>query len=184
MLFYAVSGGQGKQFYDGEFSPYPRDLGTLILTSARIPEGLCVKAVRGGRIGDMMFAGFNVVSRRFIEVLHECGATGYDAHPIRVVLAHRANQECDGYFLVKLLGRAVIDAKRSGLRYFATGTLSGWNGLYIDEATWDGTDVFAVGTQKDKCGTQMYVVQRLATALRQAKLRNVKITPNTEWSCA
>ncbi len=180
MIFYNVRGAQGKQFYDGEFSPYPMDLGELILTPGPVPHDICVKAVRGGRVGDMMFAGFNVVSQRFVDVLRECQATGYEAHPIRVVLAHRGGVECEGYFLIKILGRATLDAGRSGLRYFESGGLSGWDRTYVDEATWDGKDVFGIGTTREACGIAMYVVERVAGALRRAKLRNVQLTVNKD----
>ncbi len=181
MRFYVISGGQGKQFFDGEYHPYPHDFGPLIL-DPNTPVDVCVRVVRGGRPGDMMFAAFNVVSQRFVEVLQGCQAAGYSAHPIRVVLAHRGDVECGGYFLIKVQGRAVLDAHQSGLRYLASGTPSGWDRLHIDEKTWDGSDVFAVGTGENTFGVGMHVVEHVADALRRAKLRNVILTRNDECS--
>lgn len=181
MRFYTVSGGQGTRFYDGEYCPYPQDFGPLILDPS-YPVDVHVRVVRGGRPGDMMFAAFNVVSQRFLDVLGECQATGYSPRPIRVVLAHRRNAECAGYFLIKVLGRALLDAHRSGLRHFDSGAVSGWDSTHIDESTWDGSDVFAVGTRRESYGTQMNVVERVAEGLRRSKLRNVVLTRNDEHS--
>jgi hypothetical protein len=50
-----------------------------------------------------------------------------------------------------------------------------YDGLYIYESRWDGSDVFAIGQ-----GVGMYVVERVAEALRKAKLKNVRIVPNDE----
>lgn len=39
----------------------------------------------GRQPGDMIFTVFSVVSKRFVEVLESCQATGYRAFPIRIV---------------------------------------------------------------------------------------------------
>jgi len=175
--FYAVAGGQSTWYYDGEYSPYPQDCGPLLLDPAG-PVDVGVRVVRGHCAGDIMFASCNVVSARFGKALQDCNATGFSAHPIEVVLAHRGNERCRGYFVIKVLGRALLDAERSGARYLESGALSGWDSLHIAEATWDGSDEFAVGTREDRYGTRLYVVERVAEALRRAKLRNVVLTRN------
>ena len=186
MDFYQINAGQGKQFYEGEFSPYPRDLGELILTPGPVPQNICVKVVRGGRLGDRMFAAFGVVSRNFVDVLQACEATGYAACPIRAFAAHRANENIPGCFLLKLLGRGGhLDLERSyrdprdreiESRYPNLRGSKRYIGIYMNDAEWDGSDVFAI----PELGIAMFVVERVAQAIRKAKLRNVRLTKNTE----
>lgn len=176
MEFYEVVAAQGKQFYDGEFKPYP-DLGALIL-GPDIPEDLCVEVVRGGRPGDMMFAAFGVASSRFVDVLARCGATGYVAHPIAVHNAERDNEPISGYMLVKLTGRGgrLNEDKMQLVRSPGGDAISDYSGIYMDESQWDGSDVFAI----PGFGIGMYVVKPIAAALRRANLRNVRLCRNAE----
>jgi hypothetical protein len=177
MVFYEILGNQGAQFYDGEFSPYPMDLAAFVL-DAKKPVGTSVKVVRGVRPGDMMFAAFNVVSDRLVDVLEAEAATGYRTHPIEVYNAKAGGASIPGYWLLCPTGRGgpmdpvamQVVWQRPG------GAISNYNGIYMDEDKWDGSDVFAI----PGLGIGIYVVERLALAMRKAKLRNVRLTCNTD----
>lgn len=169
MTYYSVSGGQGPQFFDGEFEPYP-DLTALFLGSA-LPDGLRVKLRTGSTPGDMIFATPNVVSQRFLDALVACNATGYQPLPVRV--------ENDGvavgnYYALKLLGRGgPLDEARSEVTRFH-GAVMSHNYTYMDEKAWDGSDVFAI----PGLGIGMFVTERVHAALVNANLTNVQMVVN------
>lgn len=179
MRFFIVCPGQATQFYDGEFAaPYP-DLGRLILTAWVPPQQLRVQVVRGGRLGDMLFAAFNVVSPRFVDVLRANQATGFGT--AEVVLM-KGDEILATYYVLKLSGRGgPFDPVRSHARYGPdgpSGAIFDYDGIYMNESNWDGSDVFAI----PGLGIGIYVVERIAEAIRKAKLKNVVLTPSEECS--
>lgn len=174
MLFFEINAGLATRYYSGSFEPFPEDLGEFVLGDSPI-EDTAVEVKAGTQPGDMVFAAFNVVSQAFVNALEEQQATGFEAVPIDLVLTKDNHRIVDGYYLLRMRGRGgPIDEERSSLIRDGR-AISNYDGLYIYESEWDGSDVFVVGD-----GIGIFVVERIAQALKKAKLKNVKITPNHE----
>jgi hypothetical protein len=173
--FYDVMAKQGTQFYDGEWSPYPKD--TLALhTLAEVPPDLHVKIVRGVRPGDAIFATANVVSERFVRVLRECQATGFDVFPVPLI---KKGAVVASFLGLRVFGRGgPWDSVRSNADMHEGGVAFGYSAIYMDESQWDGSDVFFI----PGLGVTLFVTERVANAMKRAKLLNVKLTVNTECS--
>ena len=169
--FYRLLGKQGTQFYDGEFNQCP-DLVELIL-GPRVPDTLCVKVVRGKRPGDMMCPAFNVVSKRFIEVVQGCGATGFRACPIRVL---QKQSSIPDYFLLKVTGcGGPVDESRSEVERGSDRLVMAYRGIYMDESKWDGADLFSIPGM----GIGTYLVRKVRDAIKDARLLNVDLVENS-----
>lgn len=173
MLFYDVDRKQGTQFFDGEWSPYPRDPHAYFIDT-ELPAGTHVKVVRGARPGDAIFATPNVVSHRFIEVLECCNATGYRTFPVPLV---KNGVEVALFCGLRVHGRGgAFDPVRSNADMREGGISFGQSAVYMDETGWDGSDIFFIPGQ----GVSLFVTEKVGMAIKKAKLRNVQVTVNTE----
>src|SRR5439155_1741653 len=113
-----------------------------------------------------------------IAVLDGEGATGWRGLPVEIL--GKKDEPIQGYALLVVTGRAgPVDDSRSARAVIPPPpggkAVSGWIGLYFDEDSWDGSDIFCL----DKTG---YVVltERIKTAFERAKLSNFQFTPLTE----
>ena len=52
-----------------------------------------------------------------------------------------------------------------------------YDAIYMDETKWDGNDVFSIPGM----GIMTFVVERVAQAIRRAKLLNVRLVKNSEY---
>jgi hypothetical protein len=173
--FYNVMPKQGTQFYDGEWSPYPKDA-LALHTLAEVPPDLHVKIVRGVRPGDAIFATGNVVSERFVGVLRECQATGFDVFPVPLI---KKGIVVASFLGLRVLGRGGhFDPVRSNADMKEGGVAFGHSAVYMDESQWDGSDVFFI----PGLGVALFVTERVAKVMKRANLLNVKLTLNTECS--
>ena len=173
MRFFVLSCKMGKQFIDGNYGCWP-DMVTLFLSPA-VPAELTLRILQGSELPDLICGGWHVYSQRFLDVLAACQATGYTSFPMRVV---RGDLEIPGYFGVKILGRGgPLDAERSGVVWLPGGTAkAGLKAVYMKEEEWDGSDIFAI----PGCGITMHVTERVAEAIRKARLTNIALIPNSE----
>jgi len=173
MLFFDVSAKQGTQFFQGEWDPYPDDLHAVYLGAER-PQPMHVKIRTGTRPGDMIFATPNVISERFLTMLRDCDATGYTTFPVALI---KAGDCVANFFGLRVYGRGgSFDEARSKAYHGTAGALDGYDGIYMDESRWDGSDVFFI----PGVGVSLYVTERVAEAIKKAKLVNVQLTPNDE----
>lgn len=173
MRFHYLTMGMGHRYYEGCLRPYPDDLAAVIL-EPEMPTGMHAEITTGDRPADMLEFLFNVVSGRLIRVLEEVGATGFLACPLRVHLAKKDVWIPD-YFLLKVTGRGgPMDWERSVARKEEWGT--SYRAVYMDESKWDGSDVFCMPGM----GVSTYVTERIAEAIKRAKLTNVRLIPNSE----
>ena len=175
MKFYRVRCKQGKQFFDGEWSPYPSDLMDLYGDASQpVPDGLHVQVVRGTQPGDILFATCNVVSDRFVGILEEIGATGFRTFRVPLIKRRITVATYNG---LKILGRGgPFDAIRSNAKIDEFGSVNGYSGIYMDESRWDGCDVFFI----PGLSVSLYVTERVAHALQDARLLNVRLVENSE----
>lgn len=175
MRFYDVKGKQGTQFFDGTWDPFPDDPHAFYF-GTEVPAGTHIKVVRGGRPGDAIFVTPNVVSERFVDVLKGCDATGYTTFPVRLV---KNGDQVALFHGLKVYGRGgAFDPIRSNARLGSGGILFGHAAVFMDESGWDGSDVFFIPGK----GVCLFVTERVGTAIKKAKLRNVSVTVNTEAS--
>jgi len=173
--FYSVGAAHAVRFFSAYFTQYEEYVPEVIL-GPDLPSDLCINVVSGTQAGDIIYAAFPVFSKRFVDVLRDCQATGYRACAIRV---ERKGELIPDYFLLKLTGRGgPLDEQRSEFVRDPSGAFLSREAVYMDESKWDGSDVFAIPGMD----IAMYVVERIADALSSAELRNVQLVLNSEDS--
>lgn len=118
-----------------------------------------------------------VISNRFVEFLEEHHVSGWTHFPIEI--RDGMGVDVTGFFGLAVRGRCgPLQPERS--QAVTRTTMSGdsmtqaWIGYFVDEPSWDGSDVFVpVGTRL------VFVVQRVADLLRGAGLTNLSLEPIT-----
>lgn len=116
-----------------------------------------------------------VVSKKLVDTLKEHGVSGWSTFPIE--LRGKAGELIDGFYGLVVTGqcgplqlgrsRVVTRCAKSG-----HGEVEVKVGLFFDESTWDGSDMFTPhGT------TFNFVTGRLKALMENAKLSNVKFEP-------
>jgi hypothetical protein len=114
----------------------------------RSPPGLRFHRVKGRRPVDLVgttLPPLMLLSRRAFEALSTNGMTGWEAQPVPVDLS--GEHESVDYSLLVVRGRSgTIDnslSRRAVLPPPAGGrTMPGWKGLFFNDSSWDGADVF------------------------------------------
>ena len=150
--------------------PHPPERLTAWLTARRMRRECDVRfPIRTGRFqGDAV--SFSVWSERIVNTLKETGASGWSSLPARV---SRNGKSIKGYHLIHVSGRGgSLDTKRSRAFTDASGLLR-HEGVFMVESEWDGSDLFLI----PELGTMIFATERVALALRNAKLRNFSVTP-------
>lgn len=109
-------------------------------------------------------------SNRVFDLLEISGATGWSSFPVE--LRGKNGERIDGYRGLAVTGRcgqlqyerSLSETRigRSGQPYRV------WTGLYFDEASWDGSDVFLASD-----ATFVFVTERVVRALKEAEVTNV-----------
>jgi hypothetical protein len=115
-----------------------------------------------------------IVNARVLEVLRDGGFSGWSTYP--VVVHDKAGEVVEGYVGLVVTGRCgAMDNARSPKvdRKFPGGVFEVYKGLFFDEREWDGSDVFCPAGSSG----WVFVVPRVAEALRAAKVRNVSLEP-------
>jgi hypothetical protein len=124
------------------------------------PPGLRFQRVKGSRPVDLVgttLPPLTLLSGRTFEALSTSGMTGWEAHPVPVELS--AGGDALDYSLLIVRGRsgpvdnslshrAVLPAPVGGR------TMSGWKGLFFNDSSWDGTDLFTPRDSGYLCVTQ------------------------------
>jgi len=114
----------------------------------RCPPGLRFHRVKGTKPMDLVgttLPPLTLWSRRAFEVLSSAAMTGWEAQPVSVDLSE--GRDSSDYSLLIVLGRSgPVDNSLSGRAVLpppAGGrTMPGWKGLFFDDSSWDGTDIF------------------------------------------
>jgi hypothetical protein len=133
----------------------------------------------GGPLRDVVITGYAmpvVVSERFVVALRDAGCTGWSLFPVTVY--GKKGEVVRGYHGLQVTGICGdIDWRRAQPVpvKFPGGVFPSLKGMPIDEASWDGTDVFGPpGTG------QTFMTAKAAQALRQAKISNMDLEPVDE----
>jgi hypothetical protein len=144
------------------------------------PEILRLRAYQGGQPAAFLWSDLSplvCVSSRVTEVLSAECFRGWSTYPIEVY--DRNSIFLPGYSGFSITGRAgKRDRSRSQIVTRHTGAPGGepyevYRGLYFDEASWDGSDVFLVGGIK-------VVTEAVRKTFKRNRITNVRFTPLTE----
>ena len=129
----------------------------------------------GSRLYDVLLSTLpsELLSARCFHVLETARATGWARYPIE--LRGKNDEPIDGYSGLTVTGRCGplrYDRSRVETRIGASGKPYKVKiGLYFDEGTWDGSDVFTPeGT------TFVFVTVKVKQALEEAKITGVDLT--------
>jgi hypothetical protein len=132
------------------------------------------KWMMGGRLpSDVVWTGFAapvLIGNRVRAVLEASGVRGWTSYP--VLLTGKAGDTIPGYHGLAVQGRCGrIDNDRSAkvTKLFPGGAFPVWKGLYFDESSWDGSDVFMPGGQNG----WIFVTEKVKAALEQANAKNL-----------
>lgn len=129
----------------------------------------------GGKPRDIIGTGHAVLelfSDRAIGILRNEGFTGWTTYPVEVY--GKKDERVEGYHGFAVTGRCgPIDNSLSRQIVVPPPVpegqpVPGWQGLYFDSETWDGSDVF---TQPS--GGWIFVVECVKKALNRAKIKNL-----------
>jgi len=118
------------------------------------------------------------LSKNFKNLLEKEKATGWKPLPIVI---EDPEVETSDYFLLTVPGRCgpIINEMSKKVkrppRFSGGNEYEAYMGLYFAPGTWDGSDVFlAEGTG------YIFVTERIAQAIKEAKLTNVRLIPQEE----
>ncbi len=138
------------------------------------PRRTLLYRVQGGYLrGDVIQE--LVWSAKLTRILKELRATGYDNYHVRVL--HKS-RPISGYYGIAVRGRGgEFDARGSEATYVEH-QLNSYKRIRMKENDWDGSDVFMV----PGLGLSVFVVERIAVALKEIRLRNVSIKAAEECS--
>jgi hypothetical protein len=120
-------------------------------------------------------AALQLVSTRLLEKLTAANVTGWRALPVE--LADDGGVLISDYKLLVVVGRCGrIDNSRSvSVDRVVVGNPKGakvWKGLYFDESTWDGSDLFSPD------GTAFtFATENVKSVIEQEKATNIDIVP-------
>lgn len=142
---------------------------------------LLVRHARGlARPSDVIWSTAPVVGPRVLAVLQKGAFTGWGTWPVEV--RDRDGTLVPGYAGLAVTGRCgpwdfssceEVDVE------FPYGRMRRVRGFRFDPAGWDGSDLFLVGQT-----SFILCAERLAAALRRARIRNVRLVRLTEWTVA
>jgi len=174
--------GQGAQFESvGETWQALSDYGYAsdLMDGKRMPvRPLTFRQVRKSRFYDLLSSGtphIIPVSDRLLDILQSEGATGWKTFPL--VLVDLKGRAVPGYRGLAITGKAGPPLWERSQRFIAEPEES-WSprlrmlrGIWFDEGTWDGSDLF---TLKGTCF--LLATDRIVRAMRKARLKGI------EWS--
>lgn len=142
-----------------------------VFRGRRLPVAPVTFAYDGGSgaadLHETTHVSLRLVSQRFIETLKATEATGWSCYAVQAY--NKGGDLIDGLSGLSVSGRCgvIVDNLRfPQVRYDCDGGYTMWVRQYFD--TWDGSDIFSPGGF-------IYVTERVATALKKAKLKNVAL---------
>jgi hypothetical protein len=172
LRFYEVQPHAHPTYFWSEAHPLPKDY-VRLLTSKTTPRRRPVFRANTGRFKGDVIASI-VWSRRLGNVLSESKATGVATYPVKVM---RGRQQLDGYVALRVFGKGgPFDDKRGKATYWKDGSIWSYDGIYMDESQWDGSDVFTI----PGLGIGIFIVERVVKELEKIKPTNVSFTLSIE----
>ena len=147
---------------------------TLMKGEALPSEPIVFEYSCGGKPRDVIgteFAVLELFSDRVIDILRNEGFTGWTTYPVEVY--GKKGERIEGYHGFAVTGRCgPIDNSRSRQIVVPPPVPEGqpgpgWQGLYFEPDTWDGSDIFTPQ------GGWVFVVGAVRKALKRAKVKNL-----------
>jgi len=170
---------QGKPHYDAVH----RTPDEIVAWTRATGQPVTMEVISGSKVGDLIAAFFCLVcSLPLVRVLRMVGATGFETFPVEV--RHASKGLSFDYTGLCVSHRAKIDQERVERMWQvlgqapADGSAFDTRGILVDEASRGDWDFFLL----DQLGYNVFVTDRVAQALRTARLRNVCLTPSSEVS--
>ena len=119
------------------------------------------------------YAPLRLVSERVLEAFVAGGVTGWEAATAEI--SDRGGQAIAGYRLLVVVGRCgAVDNSRSVLvDRIVPGNPKGskvWKGLYFEEKTWDGSDLFNPGRS-----SLLFATEKVKRILEREKATNIHL---------
>jgi hypothetical protein len=171
VLFYDLTETADERFYSAHPSPHPKDLQDLFFARENPPTSIAYDIKYGREPGDILSCS-PVYSTRLVDALNRAGATGFSTYPVKVT---RAGKAVPGFVGIRVTGRGgPVDEARSKLVRAESGRIKSHTGIYMDEAGWDGSDVFSIPGM----GIMIFVTERVANELNKLDLKNMELIRN------
>jgi hypothetical protein len=128
-------------------------------------------------IGTGWGGGHFILSDRVVEALRAGKFTGWSTYPVRII--GKDGDEIPGYHGLAITGRCgpIDDLKSEVIKQLGSSKFVRVRGLFFDEKTWDGSDVFLIGH-----GGHICVTEAVYDAVMALKPRNIKFTRLDEVS--
>jgi len=142
---------------------------------------LQVALYRGGRPYPFLWASrYPLVDERVVALFTSYGLTGFTTSPVEVL--RNDGTPVDGYRVLGVTGRCDRITIGEGYsrvveRTFPGGTFPRYQGLYVDVATWDGSDFLM---SRERGVTFVVVTARVREALLQGRVKNVDLRDTEE----
>jgi|GEM_PF-1628152 len=123
-------------------------------------------------------ATLRLSSNRILDAFSAAGVTGWEGAP--VVVASKSRKPVSNYKLLVVTGRSgrIDNSLSVQTDWLLRGKPTGkkvWKGLYFEDGTWDGSDVFAPS------GTAHFIVtSKVKALLEREQATNIKLEPLSE----
>lgn len=174
----ALEGGPSASEFEG---PSVCDAWERALRGEPAGARLQVALHRGGRPYPFLWAGtYPLVDERVVALFTSNGLTGFTTSPVEVLRSD--GTPVDGYRVLGVTGRCDRITIGEGYsrvveRTFPGGTFPHYQGLYVDVATWDGSDFLM---SRERGVTFVVVTARVREALLQSRVKNVDLRDTEE----
>jgi hypothetical protein len=154
-----------------------RDFDIAVARGERRPEtALRLEQYEGTKWFDFVGtqrAALRLVSERLLRAFEQAGLRGWEGLPIQ--LLDRSGKMVDGYRLLVIVGRCgpIDNARSVQVDKIVAGNKSVakvWQGLYFDEKTWDGSDLFSPGDT-----ALMFATSAVKQTLEREKATNISV---------
>jgi hypothetical protein len=164
------------------WKPGAREAVQLFRGELQPPTPVYLPGYMGSRPMDVMWSGLVavcVISARVDALLRDAGVTGWGTYPVAAYDRH--GEPLPGYLGLSITGRAGPQDRSRGQVVQLPPIVPGAQppvvrrGVYFDEASWDGSDMFLLADWLIWITTER--VKRLLT---RAKIRNLRFTPLDE----
>lgn len=161
--------------FRGEVSDRDHDDAWGVLRAEKSPPGpVEVRHVMGRqKPSDFVFTTSvrpKIISDRVVSILEDEGFSGWHTYPVH--LFGKDGARIPGYQGLSVHGRCgPFDGSRSVKldKIMPGGVVPKWYGLYFDEGTWDGSDLFMFASNQ----AWVFVVEAVKRAFEKAKVTNI-----------
>ena len=144
-------------------------------------------AMGGARPSDVIWSTLHdplLLHEKILNVLEQMGATGWSTYPAVVKDKHGVTySDYHGLVVTGRCGERDLSASRIELKEFPGGWFPYFTGVYFDESTWDGSDLFMEHRPDSGGGSAAkFMTEPVVEALQKVRIKNMDFTRLTEIS--